>query len=62
MPPSNLQNHTPTARTPFLARVIRAYRALATGLGASLGFVVEQVRGFDGHVHDVRRGESEWEV
>jgi hypothetical protein len=48
-----LQYNTPAASAAFLAGIMGPYRALAARLAGAFCFVVEQVCGFDGHVHDV---------
>lgn len=45
--------NTPATSAAFFPGVVSPYRALAASLTGALCFVVEQVCGFDGHVHDI---------
>jgi hypothetical protein len=58
----HLHSNTTAARAAFFAGVVGAYRAFATRLAGAFCFVIEQVGGFDGHVHDVCVLEGEGEV
>lgn len=58
----HLHNNTATACATFLAGIVGAYGAFASGLTSAFCFIFEQVGGLDGHVDDVGVLQGEGEV